>query len=88
MCVEASLWTACCCQKHYVDVLTCLVALACASVDPLPLVVDVQINLRKDLHQPLVEAWFDTISGAMLFRKEGLLDIFERHVMSASVEKI
>jgi hypothetical protein len=41
-------------KKHYIDALTRLVALACASVDPLPLVVDVQINLRKDLHQPLV----------------------------------
>ena len=59
-------------KKHYSDVITTLVATACAGVDPLPKVVDVYINLRKDHGLPLVEARFDSVSGAQLFRREGV----------------
>jgi len=59
-------------KKHYIEVVSRLVVLACVSVEPLPAVVDVYINIRKDRGQPLVEARFDTSSGAQLFRREGV----------------
>ncbi len=48
-----------------------MVTLACVSADPLPQVLDVYVNLRKDRGNPLVEARFDSVSGAQLFRREG-----------------
>jgi len=60
-------------KKHYTDLLTRLVSLACASVDPLPVIVDVYVNLRRENGgQPLVEAKFDSVSGALMFRREGV----------------
>lgn len=59
-------------KKYYIDVVTRLVLIACASADPVPKVLDVYINLRKDKGAPLVEARFDTSSGARLFRQEGV----------------
>jgi hypothetical protein len=59
-------------KKHYVETVTRLVALACAATDPLPKVLDVYINLRKDRGLPLVEARLDTAAGSGLFRREGV----------------
>ena len=59
-------------KKHFVDVISRLVTIACVSADPLPKVTDVYINLRKERGQPLVEARFDTVSGAQLFCREGV----------------
>lgn len=59
-------------KKHFCDVITRLVTIACAVSDPLPKVVDVYLNIRKDKGQPLVEARFDTASGAQQFRREGV----------------
>jgi len=43
-------------KRHFVDVVTRLVQLACIESDPLPKVVDVYVNLRKDRGLPLIEA--------------------------------
>lgn len=59
-------------KEHYTDVITRLVTLACVDVEPLPQVVDVYVNLRKDRGQPLVEVRFDSVSGAQRFRREGV----------------
>jgi len=59
-------------KKYYVDAVTRLVTLACASLEPQPKVLDVYINLRKDKGQPLVEVKFDSVSGALAFRHEGV----------------
>ena len=59
-------------KKHYTEVVTRLITLTCVSADPLPKVTDVYINLRKDRGLPLVEVRFDTVSGAQLFRREGV----------------
>ncbi len=58
-------------KEHYSGVVSRLVTLACAAADPLPKVLDVYINLRKDRGQPLIEARLDSVSGAQLFRREG-----------------
>ncbi len=59
-------------KKHYIDVITRLVSLACASSEHQPKVLDVYVNLRKDVGQPLVEARFETVPGAQTFRREGV----------------
>jgi len=59
-------------KKHYLEVVSRLVTLACASTDPVPKVLDVYVNLRKDQGQPLIEARFDSVSGASSFRREGV----------------
>jgi hypothetical protein len=58
-------------KSHYSAVISDLVKIACAAFDPLPVIKDVYINLRKDRGLPLVEVKFDTIPGANLFRREG-----------------
>ena len=59
-------------KLHYSGVVTRLIAIACASADPLPKVLDVFINLRKDRGQPLIEVRLDTSAGSGLFRREGV----------------
>jgi len=59
-------------KRHYSELITRLVAVACASSEVQPKVVDVYINLRKDRGTPLVEARFDTVQGAQIFRREGV----------------
>ncbi len=66
-------------KKYYIDLVNRLTTLACASVDPLPSVVDVYINLRKDKGTPLVEARFTTPAGAQHFRREGVRLAKEEH---------
>ncbi len=66
-------------KKHYIDTVTRLVTLACVTVDPCPRAVDVYINIRKDRGQPLVEVRFDSVSGAQLFRREGVRLAKEEH---------
>ena len=59
-------------KKHYAETVTRLITLACVSVEPLPKVADVYINLRKDRGLPLVEVRLDSFSGAGLLRREGV----------------
>jgi hypothetical protein len=59
-------------KRHYTEVVSRLIVLACVEADPVPKVTDVYINLRKDRGQPLVEVRLDTVSGAQLFRREGV----------------
>jgi hypothetical protein len=59
-------------RTFYIGLVSRLVSISCASVDPLPKVEDVHINLRKDQGQPLVEARFDTVASAQAFRREGV----------------
>jgi hypothetical protein len=59
-------------KQHFKETVTRLVALACVSADPLPMVLDVFVNIRKDRGQPLVEARLDSAAGAGLFRREGV----------------
>jgi hypothetical protein len=59
-------------KKYYIEVINRLIVLACTSVETVPKVNDVYINLRKDRGQPLVEVRLDTVSGAQLFRREGV----------------
>lgn len=66
-------------KKHYSDVITRLISLACASADVLPTVLDVYINLRKDQGLPVVEARLDSVSGSQLFRREGVRLAKEQH---------
>ncbi len=54
-------------KKHYSEVLLHLITLACASIEPVPTVVDVFVNIRKGQGQPLVEARFDSASCARAF---------------------
>ncbi len=58
-------------KVHYIDVLSWLILLACVDADPVPRVTDVYINLRKGLGQPLVEARFDSVSGAQIICRDG-----------------
>lgn len=58
-------------KVHYTETLTRLITLACVAADPLPKVTDVYVNIRKGRGPPLVEARFDSVSGAQLFRREG-----------------
>ena len=57
-------------KKYYTQVVTHLVSILCASAEHLPSVVDVYVNLRKEHGLPLIEARFDSVSGAQLFRRE------------------
>jgi hypothetical protein len=66
-------------KKHYSDVITRLISLACASADVLPTVLDVYINLRKDQGLPVVEARLNSVSGSQLFRREGVRLAKEQH---------
>ena len=59
-------------KQHYLEVVTRLISISCAASDPLPKVLDVFINLRKDRGQPLVEARLDTAAGSSLFRRESV----------------
>lgn len=59
-------------KKYYTEVVTRLVSVSCASAEQLPVVVDVYVNLRKERGLPLIEARFDSVSGAQLFRREGV----------------
>ena len=59
-------------KMHYSSLISRLISICCAASDPMPKVTDVYINLRKDRGLPLVEARFDTVSGAQLFRREGV----------------
>jgi len=59
-------------KTHYTEVINRLITLACLEADPLPRVVDLYINLRKDRGLPLVEVRLDSASGAGLFRREGV----------------
>jgi len=59
-------------KMYYTEVITRLVTVACSSSEVIPKVADVYINLRKDRGSPLVEARFDTVKGAQLFRREGV----------------
>jgi hypothetical protein len=43
-------------KRHFIEVVTRLVQLACVEIDPLPKVTDVYVNLRKDRGLPLIEA--------------------------------
>ena len=72
-------------KKHFVEVVTRLVEISCASIDPLPRVMDVYVNLRKDRGQPLVEARIDTASGAQAFRREGVRLAKAEHAEFASL---
>ncbi len=56
-------------KDHYVTVVTDLVAKACPALNPKPAVVDVIVNLRRDQANPSIEAKFDTVGGALSFRK-------------------
>jgi hypothetical protein len=58
-------------KKHYTEVVSRLINLACASSAVTPRILDVHVNLRKDRGQPLVEVRFDTAAGANQFRREG-----------------
>jgi len=57
---------------HFTAVINRLVAIACSSSDPVPQLVDIYLNIRKNQGQPLVEARFSSVSGAQLFRREGV----------------
>lgn len=59
-------------KKHYTEAVGRLIELACLEVDPLPKVVDIFINLRKDRGLPLIEARLDSFSGAGHLRREGV----------------
>jgi len=59
-------------KKHYSDAITRLLTLACAAIEPVPKVEDVYVNIRKGQGQPLVEARFETVSGAQAFRRESV----------------
>jgi hypothetical protein len=59
-------------KRHYTEVVSCLIVLTCVEADPVPKVTNVYINLQKDRGQPLVEVRLDTVSGAQLFRHEGV----------------
>jgi hypothetical protein len=59
-------------KTFYTDFVKRLVSIACAAADPVPELVDLYLNIRKSKGQPLVEARFSSVSGAQLFRREGV----------------
>jgi hypothetical protein len=66
-------------KKHYSEVITRLISLACASADVLPTVLDVYINIRKDQGLPVVEAHLNSVSGSQLFHREGVRLAKDQH---------
>ena len=64
--------------------------ISCAATEVLPKVLDVYINLKKDRGLPLVEARFDSVQGAQIFRCEGAKALhgdFQTRFFSNSVTK-
>ena len=57
-------------KAHYVSLIGELVKLAVPGLEPPPRVLDVYLTVRKDRSQPVVEAKFDSVGGAIQFRTE------------------
>jgi hypothetical protein len=58
-------------KQHYKESVTKLIGIACKT-EPIPSVVDVYVNIRKEQGKPMVEVRLDTVAGASLFRCEGV----------------
>ncbi len=56
-------------KDHYSRVVGNLISVACVGVDPLPLITDVIVNLRREQPKPSVEVRIDSVTGAFTFRK-------------------
>lgn len=72
-------------KAPYRNVLSRLIEVACASTNPVPDILDVYINLRKERGTPLVEAKFTSVSGAQSFRCEGVNLAKAKHAEFASL---
>jgi hypothetical protein len=59
-------------KAHYQKLVTDLVTKVCPDADPKPTVLDVFVNLNKNQVSPSIEATFDSVSGALSFRKAAL----------------
>lgn len=56
-------------KDHYLAVVTGLILKACPELNPKPIVEEVFVNLRRDQANPSIEAKFNSVSGALAFRK-------------------
>lgn len=56
-------------KAHYTNLVTDLVAKACPELVPPPVVVDIFVSFNRNQTSPTVEAKFDSVSGALNFRK-------------------
>jgi hypothetical protein len=56
-------------KEYYSGVVTKLVASSCAGITPVPLVVDIFVNFRRAVGNPVIEVRFDTVAGAGIFRR-------------------
>lgn len=72
-------------KRHFIGVVNRLVEIAFSTSESMPKVVDVYVNLRKDRGLPLIEARFDTASGAQAFRREGVRLAKAEHAEFASL---
>jgi hypothetical protein len=56
-------------KEHYTKAVAALVELACPELEPKPSIVDVVISMHRDQVKPAVEVRFDSVPGALAFRK-------------------
>jgi hypothetical protein len=56
-------------KDHYTKVITDLILKACPETDPKPTITDVIISIHRNQVSPSVEAKFDSVAGALSFRK-------------------
>lgn len=59
-------------KRYFTDVVNRLITISCAACDPVPELVDLYLNIRKNVGLPLVEARFSSVSGAQSFRRESV----------------
>jgi len=56
-------------KAHYSKVVSDLVTKACPDLEPKPSVTDVYVSLLRNQASPSIEAVFDSVAGALAFRK-------------------
>ena len=57
-------------KDHYIELISGLVKIAVPGLEPSPSVLDVYLTVKKNRALPVVEARFDSVSGAIHFRTE------------------